>query len=110
MFSDEFRHGLAKGEYTNWAVDLTEEDLQSLLWTIGEYGFRAPLVLKLLEEHKGEIWWQDEGFARAKVALEILFHIVDGKRMSIDDVTQRIREVLAQVRSTRREAPEQKNR
>jgi hypothetical protein len=32
MFSKEFRQRLELGKYTRWAVDLTEQHLQTLLW------------------------------------------------------------------------------
>jgi len=41
-FSDELRTELANGKYTRWAVNLTESELTSLLWMVGEYGIRSP--------------------------------------------------------------------
>lgn len=101
MFSDEFRQRLAHGKYTNWAVDLTEEHLEGLLWMVGEYAHRAGLVLVLLDKHKDEFSFQDEGFARANLALHTISRIVDGKTLDVNEATRRIREVVAQVRSAR---------
>jgi hypothetical protein len=101
MFSDSFRQRLALGKYTKWAENLTEPHLEALLWMVGEYGCRALLVLNLLEKHKDEFWFQTEGFARAKLALETISRIVGGERLDVDEATRRVREVLGQVRSSR---------
>ncbi len=101
MFSDSFQQSLAIGKYAKWAKDLTEQDLEALLWMVGEYGYRAPLVLKLLEQHKDECSLQDDGFARANLALETIYRIVLGERLNVDEATRRVREVLGQVRSSR---------
>lgn len=40
MFSDEFRARLRRGKYTQWAENLTEDELTVVLWHVGELGLR----------------------------------------------------------------------
>jgi hypothetical protein len=103
MFSDEFRQRLASGKYTRWAVNLTEPQLAAVLWMVGEYGYRAPVVLKPLKRHRDEVAWNDVAFARARLALETLFRMVAGDRPDLDEAIQRVGKVLAQVRSVAEE-------
>lgn len=100
MFSDSFRQNLATGKYTKWAENLTEPHLEALLWMVGEYGYRAPLILKLLERHRDEVSLEDVGFARAKLALETIFLIVGGRRLDVDEARRRVCKVVDQVRSS----------
>ncbi len=100
MFSEAFRQKLEMGKYTNWAANLTESHMEALLWLIGEYGFRAPLVLKLLEKDKKEGAIPDIAFARAKFALETIFRVVLGKRLDLEEATRRLREVLKKERAS----------
>jgi hypothetical protein len=101
MFSDEFRQRLAIGKHTRWAEKLTERHLEALLWMVGEYSYRAPLILRLLERHKDECSFDDERFARAKLGLETIFRIFGGERLDIDEVIRSVGERLKQVRSAR---------
>jgi hypothetical protein len=93
MFSPEFRERLRLGKYSRWAVDLTEDQLEAVLWIVGEYGYRAFHVLPLLTG-----LWHEEGSGRAVLALESLFRVVGGDRPSLDISTQRVRDFLAEVR------------
>jgi hypothetical protein len=97
MFSDDFRKRLELGKYTRWAVNLTEPHLEALLWMVGEFGCRAPVVLRLLEKHQDEFTHQDELYARAKVALQSIFRTVAGERLDVDEVIQRVGEALDHV-------------
>lgn len=36
------------GKYSRWAVNLTEAQLEAIIWMVGEYGYRAFHVLPLL--------------------------------------------------------------
>jgi hypothetical protein len=112
MFSDEFRQRLAVGKYARWAVDLNEQQLEALIWMVGEYAARADLVLNLLEEHKGAFSVHDEAFARVRHALEALAGFVAGDRPDLETSSARVREVVARARaltddewSSRRHAP-----
>jgi hypothetical protein len=73
MFSEQFRERLRYGKYSKWAVDLTEDQLQAIIWMLGEYGYRACYVLPLLSE-----LWDAEPSGRAVLALEQLYRVVDG--------------------------------
>ena len=52
MFSDSFRERLRLGKYSRWAVDLTEAQLEAVLWMVGEYGYRAYHVLPHLADER----------------------------------------------------------
>jgi hypothetical protein len=93
MFSDEFRERLRLGKYSRWAVNLTEAQLEAILWMVGEYGYRAHQVLPLLTAH-----WAQEGTGRAALALESLFRAVGGDHPDLDALTLRVRAFLAEVR------------
>jgi hypothetical protein len=93
MFSPEFRERLRLGKYSRWAVNLTEAQLEAIIWMIGEFGYRAGCVLPLLSGH-----WGREGDGRAANALESLYRVVGGDRPDLDQYTQRVRDFLAEVR------------
>jgi hypothetical protein len=93
MFSPEFRERLRLGKYSRWAVNLTEAQLEAIIWMIGEFGYRADFVLPLLTEH-----WNHEGSGRAANALESLFRVVGGDRPDLSQYTKRVRDFLAEVR------------
>lgn len=93
MFSTEFREKLQLGKYSRWAVNLTEAQLEAIIWMIGEFGYRAGCVLPLLTEH-----WEREGEGRAANALESLYRVVGGDRPNLDQYTQRVCDFLAEVR------------
>jgi len=48
MFTPEFRDQLRLGKYSRWASNLTEAQLEVIIWMIGEFGYRAGCVLPLL--------------------------------------------------------------
>lgn len=93
MFSSDFRERLQLGKYSRWAVNLTEAELEAIIWMIGEFGYRVASVLPLLSGH-----WSREGDGRAANALESLYRVVGGDRPNVDQYTQRVRDFLAEVR------------
>lgn len=93
MFSPEFRERLRLGKYSRWAVNLTEAQLEAVIWMVGEYGYRAYHVLPLLAG-----LWGEEGSGRAVLALESLFRVVGGDRPDLETSSQRVRTFLAEVR------------
>ena len=113
MFSDEFRRRLALGKYSNWAVDLTEQQLEALIWMVGEYAARSYIALNLLDEHKGEFGAHDLAYARGRHALESLADFVAGRRRPdletwsarVRDVERRTMALTEDEWSSRRHAP-----
>jgi hypothetical protein len=93
MFSPEFHERLRLGKYSRWAVNLTEAQLEAVIWMVGEYGYRAFHALPLLTG-----LWREEGSGRAVLALESLFRVVGGDRPFLDTYTQRVRDFLAELR------------
>src|ERR1700722_14195562 len=93
MFSSDARDRLRLGKYTRWAVNLTEAQLEAVLWMVGEFSYRAVHVFPLLERH-----WGEEGAGRAALALESWFRVVGGDRPDVDAYTLRVRTFLAEVR------------
>jgi len=98
MFSDDYRQKLAAGKYTKWAVHLNEDTLQALFWAVGEYGGRATTIAKVLKEHEQTMPAPGVVFLRAKVGLEMTARLVQGERLSVDDVTQAIRDTTGHLR------------
>jgi diguanylate cyclase (GGDEF)-like protein len=90
MFGDEYRQRLAFGGSSKWAADLTEEQLEAVLWMIGEFGRRAAHVLMALDRCWSESPPHDPvASARAKLALEGLFRVVNGDRPRVDEFFRR---------------------
>jgi hypothetical protein len=89
MFSKQFRERIAKYKYARWAVDLTEDDLEALLWAVGEYGIRSEKVLPVLQSHLPR---DPVAHARAVFALEVLAELVRGHHTSVDRYCERARE------------------
>ncbi len=105
MFSDEFRERLRIGKYSRWAVDLTEQQLEAVIWMIGEYGSRASDVLPRLTE-----LWKSEGSGRAVLALESLFRVVGGDRPDRSESSSRVNAFLAEVRGYAEDSEDQRSR
>jgi hypothetical protein len=86
-FTGEFRHRLkeSKHKYLPWALNLTEDHLFAILATIGEL---APLLYVIdaqLDRHQAEVWMR-VAYARAWTVLELIAEMVDGTRLTLDDV------------------------
>jgi hypothetical protein len=75
IFSDEIRQHLLKGTYTEWASDISDNQLHFLLWQVGEFGYRSDVVFDLLERRSEEIT-APGAFAKAKASLESIKMIV----------------------------------
>jgi len=98
MFPDEVRNAMRLGTSSKWAADLTADDVQAVLWMVGEFGRRASNVLAALEQHWSEFPPQDEvASARAKLALEGLFRMVCGERPSVDEFIGRWHSISERV-------------
>jgi hypothetical protein len=97
-FSDEFRERIAMGKYTVWAADLTEEQLEALLWAAGEYGVRAEGVLECLDRHEDEFQPPGSFLPRARLGLELLAQMVKGRRFTVEDVKEQVRATVDQWR------------
>jgi hypothetical protein len=87
ILTDEFRRRLeeSKHKYLPWARDLTEDHLFAILATIGEL---APLLYVIdaqLDRHQAEVWMR-VAYARARTVLELIAEMVDGTRLTFDDV------------------------
>jgi hypothetical protein len=86
VFSEETRKTMRLGASTRWAADLTADDLQAIIWMVGEFGRRASHVLAALDQQWSESPPQDPvAAARAKLALEGLFRVVCGERPSVEE-------------------------
>jgi hypothetical protein len=86
MFSKQFLEKISKDKYARWAVDLTEDHLETLLWAVGEYGVRSDKPLELLHAHMP----RDYSHARAVLALEVLAEFVNGRPISLERYCDRV--------------------
>ena len=99
MFTESFRARLAGGKYTKWATTLSEPNLEGLLWMLGEFGYRSPALLKLLDQHPEEI--THGGLARGRVALETISRIVlNGERIDAEEAVRRIQRLCGHLSFT----------
>lgn len=90
VFSEDQRQCMLHGTNSKWASDLSDADLQTVVWMVGEFGRRAPQVLSLLDRYWVDSPPQDLVAAtRAKLALEGLFRAVSGERTSIAEFNAR---------------------
>jgi len=83
LFPEPARNAMRLGTSSRWAADLTADDLQAVLWMVGEFGRRASHVLAALDQQWAASPPRDQvAAARAKLALEGLFRVVCGDRPS----------------------------
>jgi len=94
-FSENLRQRLEGGKYTHWAVTLTEDTLESLLWMVGEIGVRLPL-LDSVEKTFPRKYVAGE---RMEAALRTIAQIVDGEEIGIEEATQRIVDAVSRERN-----------
>jgi hypothetical protein len=81
LFPEDIRATMRLGTSSQWATDLTTDDLPALLWMVGEFGRRAHHILETLDEHWSVSPPRDAvAAARAKLALEGLFRFFAGDR------------------------------
>jgi hypothetical protein len=103
-FSDEFKAILVGKKYTKWAVNLSEEQLLTLLWMISEYGGRVwsynepisnddPDNLHLIEANKN---------VRSTEALRIIAAIYHGEEISHFEAIDRIRDSVERFMTIRK--------
>jgi len=106
-FSTEFRERLATGKYTKWAVDLTENQLNVVLWAAGEFGRRCPDLPSCIDPHSGRFNPSD---ARARAGLELLTAAVHGHPLSMDEYFPafwaRVRQLADQYHTKQNPNPE----
>lgn len=74
VFSAAFVEAIARDERSRWASSppLAEQELQCVLWLVGEFSARAHTVLPLLDSRRAEA----EGCERARVALHAMHAMV----------------------------------
>jgi len=95
MFPEPFRERIRNRKYCSWAADLTEDQLEALLWALGEYGYRADNPLRILHQHSP----MDPIYhARAVLALEVLADFTHGKPITPHPLCERIRQVAEDTR------------
>ena len=97
-FTEEFRRKIALGKYTGWAADLTEDQLEAVLWAVGEYGRRSQWVLECLDRHADE-FYPAYGLPRARLGLELLAAMSDRHRFTLEQVIERVQAVLREWRA-----------
>ena len=85
---------IRKTKYTRWAQDLTAEQLEALLWAVGEFAYRAEVPLAVLRKHgPGD----NIGFARAILGLEVLNDFGKRRPITVEQMRRKIWEVQAEV-------------
>jgi hypothetical protein len=97
-FDDEFRNALALEKYGRWAKDLTKDQVLAVLWAIGEYGYRSQSILECLDHHHEE-FHPGEGLPRARLGLELLAAMAQGRQFTPGEVIDRVQAVLRRWRA-----------
>ena len=92
MFTDEFRRQLEIGKYTRWASQLTPEQMQGLLWALGEFGSRRIGHSNVLDRLQDCAEWAGL-HPRAQAGLRMALQFMSGHRRTVDEVTAVIRNV-----------------
>jgi hypothetical protein len=97
MLTDGSGKTLEGGKYTDWAVNLTIEQLSAVLWLVGEYGYRAHHILRHLPG-EDDPTWKSLPSARARYALEALARIVrQHERIDVNEVIDQVRRIRARL-------------
>ena len=93
---EDFNEKIRLGKYTRWAKGMTEDQLEGLLWAVGEFGCRASIPLEVLSKHP-----VDDVFAhaRAVTGLKIIADFARGEFITRDEVRHVMREALGRVES-----------
>jgi len=100
MLSEEFRERLRHGKYTDWAAELTDDQLQAVLWAVGEYGVRARVPLEVLNQHSPR---DPISHARAVLALETLSDFTDGRFIDVQQYFNKVQQIVATFYAAREE-------
>jgi hypothetical protein len=94
MLPEALRERLRFGKYTRWAIALSEEELDGLLWAIGEYGYRDSQILPVLEAHEPK----DIPFIRAALGLKVIAEFCENRRINREEVSARVRRAVSEHR------------
>jgi F420-dependent methylenetetrahydromethanopterin dehydrogenase len=92
MSSEEFRVGRRTGKYNRWAAELTDDQLEAVIWAVGEYGCRSSIPLEVLRQHSH---FDPFSHARAVLALEVLADFTRGHFIDIDQYCAKVQEAVA---------------
>jgi hypothetical protein len=94
MSTEEFHDRLKLGKYTRWAAHLTDDQLEGLLWALGEYGCRASVrgeeFQRLLECAR-----ESAPHPRAVAGLRLALEFAGGRHRTLGEVQAEIRAALA---------------
>jgi hypothetical protein len=95
-FSDALRDRLARGKYSRWAKDLTEESVEALIWAIGEYASRQNSDVLFPDQPPRIPHFTDDPVAdaRMRVGLTCITRIYRGEPLVWETVNQAIREAV----------------
>lgn len=101
LLPENFRTKLRQGKYTSWAENISFDQLQAVLWAVGEFACRAREEDYTAEgfETQGHATWEIH-HPRQSGALKILIHARRRPGIGLDAAQQMIREANA-----RRPAP-----
>ena len=81
-----------RGKYQKWACGLTVGDCNTLLWLVGEYSCRAPVIFSFLDScEEQEQSADDYMYRRAKLALEGIARLGAGDKVKLSRVLKDIR-------------------
>jgi len=92
MFSVEFQKKLEAANNTKWASKLSESELETMLWLVGEFGHGGCNIIEVIEKHVKEIAQPRPACERAFTALKALQKIVSGTRTDIGKIKHQIEE------------------
>jgi hypothetical protein len=95
----DFLSSQAGGKYTDWAVNLDQETLSALFWAIGEFGYRAASAseqnwINVHIDKKISVETGGWPAGRIGVPLRAITEIVGGKKLTISELHDRIRQTL----------------
>jgi len=97
-FSASFRKTLSEGKYTCWAVNLTEEQIKTVLWAVGEFACRArddDFVPVAMDADPPKVATWKLNHPRQLAALRILVQMRTSKRPTFDEALDTIRDSRA---------------
>ena len=91
-FSKQFNDRLKRGKYTRWAAELGEDQLEALLWGIGEYNVRLAASPTISDDQTSIIVPCRNGYqaARMKVGLHTISRVVRRENINQKDVARAV--------------------
>lgn len=90
-----FGERIGKYKYAKWAKDLTEDQLEALLWAVGEFGHRAYEPFIALRQYSPQ---DPFAYGRALAGLQAIVDFSRERPMSLEQLLGKVRKTVQDTR------------